>query len=172
MVLLSGRLDDIENANRLFFLNEMTLTEYNSVSEIKEVLKSNHSHFGFLADDELKTLKSPIKQEPGTELIRMDRVGMSFYNEKILTEINWTVKSGEHWQISGPNGSGKSSLLSLINGDSPKAYGQEIYLFGRKRGSGETVWDIKQQIGYVSGALQQAAQNQSECFKYSCFRIL
>jgi len=91
---------------------------------------------------------------PGLELIRMQGVGLSYYELKVLTDISWTVTSGEHWQIRGRNGSGKSSLLSLINGESPKAYGQELYLFGLKRGSGETVWDIKKRIGTVSGALQ------------------
>ena len=56
--------------------------------------------------------------------------------------------------ISGPNGSGKSTLLNLVSGDNPKAYGQEIYLFGQKRGSGESIWDIKKRIGFVSGDFQ------------------
>jgi len=88
------------------------------------------------------------------ELIRMQGVGLSYYELKVLTDINWTVTSGEHWQIRGRNGSGKSSLLALISGDSPKAYGQNLYMFGQRRGSGETVWDIKKRIGTVSGALQ------------------
>lgn len=92
--------------------------------------------------------------ETGRELVRMSGVSLSFYDLQVLTDINWKVVSGDHWQIRGKNGSGKSSLLSLINGDSPKAYGQEIDLFGRRRGTGETVWDIKKRIGTVSGALQ------------------
>ena len=88
-------------------------------------------------------------------LVRMNNVGLSFYDDRILSNVNWEVFRGDHWQIVGPNGSGKSSLISLVTGDSPKAYGQEIFLFGRRRGSGETVWDIKERIGFVSGNLQR-----------------
>jgi molybdate transport system ATP-binding protein len=78
------------------------------------------------------------------------------YGEKcVLNRLNWTVTSGEHWKISGPNGSGKSTLLSLVSGDNAQAYANDITLFGIKRGSGESVWDIKKRIGVVSTALQQ-----------------
>jgi molybdate transport system ATP-binding protein len=65
------------------------------------------------------------------------------------------VQPGEHWKISGPNGAGKSTLLSLVSGDNTQAYANDITLFGIKRGSGETVWDIKKRIGLVSTAFQQ-----------------
>jgi molybdate transport system ATP-binding protein len=64
-----------------------------------------------------------------------------------------TVNPGEHWQIVGPNGAGKSTLLSLITGDHPQGYSNDLTLFGRRRGSGETIWDIKKHIGYVSSSL-------------------
>ncbi|MEO3956961.1 ATP-binding cassette domain-containing protein, partial [Chromobacterium piscinae] len=63
------------------------------------------------------------------------------------------VNVGEHWQIVGPNGAGKSTLLSLVTGDHPQGYSNDLWLFGIKRGSGETIWDIKQHIGYVSSSL-------------------
>jgi molybdate transport system ATP-binding protein len=73
------------------------------------------------------------------------------YNEKIIFEkVNWNVQKSDKWQVKGANGSGKSTLLSLINGDNPQAYANEIYLFDRRRGTGESIWDIKQKIGYVS----------------------
>jgi molybdate transport system ATP-binding protein len=83
-------------------------------------------------------------------LIQMNQVSVSYEDRKIVNNINWTIQQGEFWQLIGPNGSGKSTLLSLINGDSPKGYGQDLYLFGRKKGSGESVWDIKKNIGYFS----------------------
>ncbi|WP_150183170.1 ATP-binding cassette domain-containing protein, partial [Enterobacter asburiae] len=52
-----------------------------------------------------------------------------------------------------PNGAGKSTLLSLITGDHPQGYSNDLTLFGRRRGSGETIWDIKKHIGYVSSSL-------------------
>ncbi|MCL2282494.1 MAG: ATP-binding cassette domain-containing protein [Fibromonadales bacterium] len=73
------------------------------------------------------------------------------YGEKIvLDNVNWTVKRGEHWKITGPNGCGKTTLLSLISGDNPQSFVNDITLFGKKRGSGETIWDIKKNIGIVS----------------------
>lgn len=75
------------------------------------------------------------------------------YNEKpIINDLNWQVNAHENWQIIGPNGAGKSTLLSLITGDHPQGYSNDLTLFGRKRGSGETIWDIKKHIGYVSSS--------------------
>lgn len=80
--------------------------------------------------------------------------GVVSYNDRpILDQLSWTVNPGEHWQIVGPNGAGKSTLLSLITGDHPQGYSNDLTLFGRRRGSGETIWDIKKHIGYVSSSL-------------------
>ncbi|MCK6668174.1 molybdate ABC transporter ATP-binding protein ModF [Enterobacter asburiae] len=82
------------------------------------------------------------------------RDGMVSYDDRpILNRLSWTVNPGEHWQIIGPNGAGKSTLLSLITGDHPQGYSNDLTLFGRRRGSGETIWDIKKHIGYVSSSL-------------------
>ena len=70
------------------------------------------------------------------------------------TIFNWIIEAGQHWQLSGPNGSGKTTLLNLINGDHPQCYANTIDVFGFRRGTGETIWDIKQYIGYVSASLQ------------------
>ncbi|MDF4202267.1 ATP-binding cassette domain-containing protein [Maribacter sp. SA7] len=86
-------------------------------------------------------------------LIDFENVNISYGEKQILNNINWTVKKGDFWQLSGANGSGKSTMLSMIFGDNPKAYGQEIYLFGNKKGSGESVWDIKKKIGYYAPAM-------------------
>jgi molybdate transport system ATP-binding protein len=81
-------------------------------------------------------------------LIELKGVSVAYEEKKVLQDIRWIIRPGEFWQLKGPNGSGKSTLLSMIIGDNPKGYGQELYLFGRKKGSGETVWDIKKNIGY------------------------
>lgn len=82
--------------------------------------------------------------------IRMKNVEVKYGDRLILHNINWEVKKGECWTISGPNGAGKSTLLSLITGDNAKAYANEIYLFDKRRGTGESIWDIKKKIGYLS----------------------
>lgn len=73
------------------------------------------------------------------------------YGERIiLNGLNWQIKKGEKWALLGENGSGKSTLLSLVSADNPQAYANDITLFDRKRGTGESIWDIKKHIGYIS----------------------
>ena len=91
-------------------------------------------------------------------VIRMRGVTVSYGERTILDALDWTVREGEHWALTGANGSGKSTLLSLICADNPRAYACDIELFGRPRGSGETIWDIKRNIGYVSPELHRAFQ--------------
>ncbi len=83
-------------------------------------------------------------------LIKMEGVAVSYGTTPIIRDITWQARSGEVWHIIGPNGSGKTTLLSLLDGSNPKAYGQRMWLFGRRRGSGESVWEIKRRIGHVS----------------------
>ena len=81
---------------------------------------------------------------------RMEHVSIHYGQRTILKDLDWEVKNGEKWALSGPNGSGKSTLLSLLYADNPQSYANTFYLFDRKRGSGESIWDIKKRIGYVS----------------------
>lgn len=91
-------------------------------------------------------------------LIKMENVSVSYDDRKILNNISWTIKQGEFWQLIGPNGSGKSTILSLITGDNPKGFGQNLFLFGRKKGTGESVWDIKKQIGIFTTSMTDLFQ--------------
>lgn len=96
---------------------------------------------------------TPVNLQPDAPRIVL-RDGVVSYNDRpVLHQLNWTVNPGEHWHIVGPNGAGKSTLLSLITGDHPQGYSNHLTLFGRRRGSGETIWDIKKHIGYVSSSL-------------------
>jgi len=72
----------------------------------------------------------------------------------VFEHVDWRIEPGQHWQLTGPNGSGKTCLLNLITGDHPQCYINDIFVCGYRRGSGESIWDIKQHIGYVSSALQ------------------
>ena len=98
-------------------------------------------------------------------LVALINVSVSYDGRPIVKDINWTINAGEFWQLIGPNGSGKTTLLSLITGDNPKGYGQALYLFGKKKGSGETVWDIKQKIGYFNASLTQHFSRQDSIEK-------
>jgi molybdate transport system ATP-binding protein len=83
----------------------------------------------------------------------MENVRVSYNGMSVLQGINWIVREGERWALMGPNGAGKTTLLSLILGDNPQAYANEIALFGRRRGSGESIWEIKRRIGWVAPEL-------------------
>lgn len=87
-------------------------------------------------------------------LVRLTDLTIRYDDNKIIDKLNWTIEPNQHWQLSGPNGSGKTGLLSIITGDHPQCYVNDIFVFGFKRGSGESIWQIKQFIGYVSTALQ------------------
>jgi molybdate transport system ATP-binding protein len=110
----------------------------------------------------LNTAAIPKAFEPNTfhesVLIKMDNVSVSYEDRKIIDNISWTIKQGEFWQLIGPNGSGKSTILSLITGDNPKGFGQDLFLFGRKKGSGESVWEIKKQIGIYTTSMMDLFQ--------------
>jgi molybdate transport system ATP-binding protein len=96
-------------------------------------------------------------------LVRMRNVRVSYNHQPVLNGLNWTVAPGEHWKVVGPNGSGKTTLLELISGDNPQAYANDIELFGRPKGSGESVWEIKRRIGLVSTALQRNYRVEGSC---------
>ena len=97
--------------------------------------------------------------------IRMQNVTVHYGGRTVLDQVNWQVNRGEKWALSGPNGAGKSTLLSLINGDNPQAYANAIDLFDKRKGSGESIWDIKRRIGYISPELHLYFDRHKTCFK-------
>lgn len=90
------------------------------------------------------------------EVVKLNKVSIRYDDRTILKELDWTVMRGEKWALSGENGSGKSTLLSLVCADNPQSYACDISLFGRKRGTGESIWEIKKHIGYVSPEMHRA----------------
>ncbi|KAA5547989.1 ATP-binding cassette domain-containing protein [Adhaeribacter rhizoryzae] len=85
--------------------------------------------------------------------VKMENTTITYDGKRVLNNITWTVNQGEKWVLLGPNGSGKTTLLSLINGDNPQAFANKIYLFDRRKGTGESIWDIKRRIGFISPEL-------------------
>ena len=90
------------------------------------------------------------------EVIKLNKVSIRYDDRTILKELDWTILRGEKWALSGENGAGKSTLLSLVCADNPQSYACDISLFGRKRGTGESIWEIKKHIGYVSPEMHRA----------------
>lgn len=101
-------------------------------------------------------------------IVRMEDIRVKYGENVILDQINWTVKPNEKWALLGHNGAGKSTLLSLINGDNPQAYANKLWLFDRRRGSGESIWDIKKKIGFVSPELHQYFTSRDNCLQVIC----
>ena len=130
-------------------------------STVKEVDHSSKEKM--LPFSILSFLTMPETEE--TALIKVKNVNVKYGDQTILNNINWTVKTGEKWLLQGPNGSGKSTLLSLLTGDNPQAYANEIYLFGKRRGTGESIWDIKRNIGFISPELQWYFEPSSTVFQ-------
>lgn len=92
------------------------------------------------------------------EILRFNNVTIRYGRRTILKDLNWLVHKGDRWALRGENGAGKSTLLSLVCADNPQGYACDIELFGRKRGTGESIWEIKKHIGYVSPELHRAYQ--------------
>lgn len=90
------------------------------------------------------------------EVVRLNKVSIRYGTRTILKDLDWVVRRGEKWALSGENGCGKSTLLSIICADNPQSYACDVSLFGYKRGSGESIWDIKKHIGYVSPEMHRA----------------
>ena len=84
----------------------------------------------------------------------MTNIHVAYGEQVVLDGLNWRVRRGEHWAVVGPNGSGKSTLMSLITGDNLQVYANEVRLFGKRRGEGESIWEIRRRIGVVSPELQ------------------
>ena len=101
----------------------------------------------------------------GEELVRMKDVTVRYGETVVFRRVNWTVREGESWALLGPNGSGKTTLLSLITGDHPQVYGNQVTVFGRRRGTGESVWDLRKQIGFVSPELQVHFDDSMSCLE-------
>jgi len=127
----------------------------------------------FLQDDkddvdnkELKALlDESTSKTPYKFIVNMNSLHIQYGEKVILDGINWQITPGERWALLGPNGAGKSTLLSLINGDNPQAYANDMVLFDKKRGTGESIWDIKSRIGFVSPELHQYFPTDNSCLQ-------
>jgi len=160
VVLVLNRFSDIlPDVTHIAYLKDCSLFASGPKADIlaSEALLRFHSfHYTLparLPGDEEKGAQ--ISFGPEVPLIEMENVTVLYGDNLVLNGLYWTVRHGEHWMVAGPNGSGKTTLLQLITGDNVQGYGNEIFLFGRKKGSGESVWEIKEKLGYVSTSLQQ-----------------
>ena len=164
IILILSKRDDIPDfithvlpVEGLRLLPKMPLAEYRKqyAALPAPVLSDEVKHW--IANLPVRNLSdSDFYPSAGGEILRFCDVSIRYGDHTILSSLNWTVHEGERWALSGPNGSGKSTLLSLVCADNPQAYACNIELFGHRRGSGESIWEIKRHIGYVSPEMHRA----------------
>ncbi|MGB5419617.1 ATP-binding cassette domain-containing protein [Algibacter sp.] len=132
----------------LAFIDAIYVLKNGESKLFKAIVEAEKKHF-------TQNLPQPYKteREKFTSLVKFNKVCVSYGERPIIKNITWEIKPGEFWQLIGPNGSGKSTILSLISGDNPKGYMVDMTLFGIKKGSGETVWDIKKHIGFYNSEM-------------------
>ncbi len=139
----------------------------------KVMLKDSFDPALFMGDskdeinkEELRSLLSGGEAQSVYEfIVKMNGVHIKYGDKVILDKVNWQIMPAERWALLGPNGAGKSTLLSLINGDNPQAYANDIILFDKKRGTGESIWDIKSKIGFMSPELHQYFPTDNSCLQ-------
>ncbi|GAA4302107.1 ATP-binding cassette domain-containing protein [Aestuariibaculum suncheonense] len=155
---IARKLDKVSNQVRILqitkrkedilpFIEQIYHFEGDKFVEFNTEYKAENNQEIFV--EELPKAYRPVSEEINP-IVKFTKVSVNYRARHILDKIDWEIKKGEFWQLMGPNGSGKSTILSMIFGDNPKAFGQDIVLFGVKKGSGESVWEIKQKIGYFS----------------------
>ena len=158
MLLILNRLDEVPNwVTHLGFLHNLQLTlqgEKDSILQqdsVKALMHFSNQTFTLPPKDPCVAHLDLPEIQPLVNLVD----GRVAYTDRLIFEkLNWRVEQGEHWAVLGPNGCGKSTLLNLISGDHPQCYANNLRVFGIKRGSGESIWDIKQHIGIISASLQ------------------
>lgn len=162
LVLILNRLEELPDfSDHLGILTECALSmagERSKIAASAELAQLNHLTAMEAATQQLPPADPDATRrtlDADTPRIVMRDMTVTYGDKRILDGLNWQVDPGQHWQIVGPNGAGKSTLLSLVTGDHPQGYSNHLVLFGHRRGSGESIWDIKQHIGYVSSSMQQ-----------------
>jgi molybdate transport system ATP-binding protein len=157
IILLLNRFREIPSfISHIGYLQNRKLILTGESHEIlqSDELKRLHYFHGEIPETLPTSLITDKSLYSGEILVMMKNIKVAYGDKVVLNNLNWQLRRGEHWKILGPNGVGKSTMLSLISGDNPQAYANDLTLFGMKRGSGETVWDIKKHIGFVSSSFQ------------------
>lgn len=148
IILVLSKMDEIPD----FITRVIKLDNLRFVPEIKVKTDFLIEHCPHAIQVQHEATFPPIPQL----VIMFKHVTIQYGERTILKDLNWVVLKGEHWALSGQNGSGKSTLLSLVCADNPQSYACDISLFGHQRGSGESIWDIKKHIGYVSPEMHRS----------------
>ncbi|MBO7260723.1 MAG: ATP-binding cassette domain-containing protein [Bacteroidaceae bacterium] len=122
----------------------------------KEEYRSNPEEKVLTEDLKQLLLSQPSAGTTSNEIVKCNGITLQYGNRKIFNQLEWTIMKGERWALLGENGAGKSALLSMVYADNPQSYACNISLFGNRRGTGESIWEIKKHIGYVSPEMHRS----------------
>lgn len=152
---------DIDIAPFVTHVIRMDNLEYVGKYTVQEYFNGNADNTdpsaGVLSEEKVSLMKSlPAIQSDSDEIVNCKGITLNYGTRSLFNGLQWVVRRGEHWALLGQNGAGKSALLSLVYADNPQAYACNIALFGKDRGSGESIWDIKKNIGYVSPEMHRS----------------
>lgn len=148
-ITFCGKREDYEK-----LLQERSKEQEKNKDQAKSKLSDDFSRT--LSDTAVLRNESEKSEEKGEILIEMNHVNVGWDGHQVLSDLSWKLLKGQHWLIQGPNGSGKTTFLELITGDNMQVFCNDVRLFGSKRGSGESIWDIKKHIGYVSPEMHRS----------------
>ncbi|WP_339720388.1 molybdate ABC transporter ATP-binding protein ModF [uncultured Paraglaciecola sp.] len=159
LVLVLNRVSEVPS-----FCQQLVLMQSGNLqwqTQIEGDLVEQLTHIKQLQHMQQQSLVLPVKDgdsfaphplDSKKPLVKLTNVKVNYAENVVFSGLNWTIQPQQHWQVTGPNGSGKTCLLNLITGDHPQCYVNDIFVFGYQRGSGESIWQIKQYIGYLSNA--------------------
>ncbi|XPF95144.1 ATP-binding cassette domain-containing protein [Colwellia sp. RE-S-Sl-9] len=88
-------------------------------------------------------------------LVKLNQGKVHYSGVNVFENLDVAIKPLQHTLITGKNGSGKSTLMQLITGDCPQCYSNDIQVLGYQRGSGESIWELKKQMGIVSSEMHR-----------------
>lgn len=162
VILILSKTNDIPDfITHVIPVDDLTVGDKQPRESYLATLSGTH-----LSETETERIKQLLQYPEKTDMpdltdkdgciLKFNKVNIKYGNRTILKDLDWTVHKGEKWALSGENGAGKSTLLSLVCADNPQSYACDIELFGHKRGSGESIWEIKKHIGYVSPEMHRA----------------
>ena len=161
VILVTQRIEEvIPGISHLLLIQDGRVAQAGRRSDVMtpERMKSLLDEGKPLREKRLPALPLPAerttREATADPLVEMRHVTVTYGDLIVLKDLNWTVRRSENWAVVGPNGSGKTTLLGMITGDNLQAYANEVYLFGKKRGEGESIWDIRRRLGVVSPELQ------------------
>ncbi|MEX2568284.1 MAG: ATP-binding cassette domain-containing protein [Cyclobacteriaceae bacterium] len=164
-VIMTTSVDEIPAAiHKKGMIRKGQLEELSDKSNLK-LLNGLVSENRFSPNRSLSALLTDYRLENYQIIVKLNRVTIRYESKIILDQVDWLVKPGDGWLIKGPNGAGKSTLISLVLGENPQAYANDMLLFDRKRGTGESIWEVKKPMGFVSPELSRYFPANQTCLK-------